>query len=154
MELPIEAKEHLDTVLSDFGLRATRQREYIYAVLLHQRDHPTADEVFIRAKDVMPTISLATVYNCLETLVDCNLIKRLNYGREPSRYCPNDGEHAHFLDEETGRVYDISMPIEFRSYVKKLVPEGFSINKVKLSFTGDAPRNLGTNNITGNSAES
>ena len=47
----------------------TKQRKVVYDVLLDEpRDHPTASEVFMRAKHQMPSISLATVYNCLETL--------------------------------------------------------------------------------------
>ena len=33
----------------------------------------------------MPTISMATVYNCLETLVTCGLVKQVNIEREPTR---------------------------------------------------------------------
>ena len=36
---------------------------------VEKRDHPTAEEVFIRAKRGMPEISMATVYNCLDALV-------------------------------------------------------------------------------------
>ena len=52
------------------GLRMTKQRKVVYGVLIDEkRDHPTASEVFTRAQNRMPSISLATVYNCLETLV-------------------------------------------------------------------------------------
>lgn len=81
---------HPQSVLSEkleqSGLRATRQRELIFGVLQEQRDHPTADEVFVRAKAEMPSISLATVYNCLETLAQCNLVKQVNFDRGPTRY--------------------------------------------------------------------
>lgn len=147
VSLPDKAKTHLDAALAQSGLRSTRQREQIYAVLLKRRDHPTADEVYARAKEVMPTISLATVYNCLETLVDCSLVKKLNYEREPSRFCPNDGEHAHFLDEANGRVYDILLPEDFQQMVSKILPEGFEAKKVKLTFTGYAPEDLDTNSL-------
>jgi len=147
VSLPEKAKTHLDAALAQSGLRSTRQREQIYAVLLKKRDHPTADEVYARAKEVMPTISLATVYNCLETLVDCSLIKKLNYEREPSRFCPNDGEHAHFLDEANGRVYDILLPEDFQRMVSQILPNGFEAKKVKLTFTGYAPKDLDTNSL-------
>ena len=48
------------------GLRMTRQRWEVYRLLMDQRDHPTANDVFMRIKDRLPNISLATVYNCLE----------------------------------------------------------------------------------------
>lgn len=139
METPDAPKQKLEESLSRHGLRTTRQREHVWTVLQGRRDHPTADEVYARAREVMPGISLATVYNCLETLVDCDLIKKLNYEREPSRFCPNDGDHAHFLDERSGRVFDIDLPPEFDALIKQVLPEGFKAKRVKLSFTGDAP---------------
>lgn len=147
MDLSNLHKQALDDALSVSGQRSTRQREHVYAVLLNQRDHPSADEVYARAKETMPSISLATVYNCLETLNDCGLIKKLNYEREPSRFCPNDGEHAHFLDEKSGRVYDIALPKDFAKVVDGVLPKGFEAHKVKLTFTGYAPVDLENNNV-------
>lgn len=142
MKINTTAKRELEEALLTNGLRATRQREHVYTVLLTQRDHPTADEVYARAKQGMPSISLATVYNCLETLVECDLVKKLNYEREPSRFCPNDGEHAHFLDEETGRVFDIDLPENFMREITNVLPQGFQAKKFKLSFTGYAPKKI------------
>src|ERR1017187_9554041 len=66
-------EQHLTEQLGATGLRLTPQRQQVYDVLLHKRDHPTAEEVFIRAKKTMPEISHATVYNCLDALVKCGL---------------------------------------------------------------------------------
>lgn len=140
MKLSDIDKRELEEALIQNGLRATRQREHIYGILLSERDHPTADEVYARSKNEMSSISLATVYNCLETLVECDLVKRLNYEREPSRFCPNDGEHAHFLDENSGRVFDIALTERFVKEVTSVLPNGFEAKKVKLSFTGYAPK--------------
>ena len=52
-----------EETISHNGHRLTPQRREVYEVLLAQRDHPTATEVFMRAKQRMPSISLATVYN-------------------------------------------------------------------------------------------
>jgi Fur family peroxide stress response transcriptional regulator len=96
-----------EETISHSGHRLTPQRREVYNVLLDQRDHPTATEVFLRAKQRIPGISLATVYNCLETLVDCGLAKQVNVEREATRYCPNLSEHGHFLCESCGIVSDI-----------------------------------------------
>src|SRR5476649_181970 len=113
MKLATPAKRALGTALAQTKQRSTRQREHVFAVLLDKRDHPTADEVFARARAAMPAISLATVYNCLETLVGCGLVRQVHVEREPSRYCPNLHEHAHFHDQRTGRVLDIAVPANF-----------------------------------------
>ena len=42
--------EHLSKQLSTSGFRFTPQRQHVYEVLIEERDHPTAEEVFIRAK--------------------------------------------------------------------------------------------------------
>ncbi|HTD88209.1 MAG TPA: transcriptional repressor, partial [Candidatus Binatia bacterium] len=60
------------------GFRPTSQRQHVYEVLAGQRDHPTAELVFMRAKKGMPEISMATVYNCLDTLVKTGLVREVN----------------------------------------------------------------------------
>ena len=89
------------------GLRMTRQRQEVYRILQQERNHPTANDVFMRVKDRLPNISLATVYNCLEALVQHGIIRQVNFERESSRYCPNLSEHGHFHDESTGVIHDV-----------------------------------------------
>jgi Fur family peroxide stress response transcriptional regulator len=98
-----------DETISLRGFRFTKQRRHVYDALMAQRDHPTAVEVFIRAKKEMPSISLATVYNCLETLTECGLVRHVNLDRAPSRYCPNLEEHGHFFCDGCGSVFDVPL---------------------------------------------
>ncbi|MDP0500433.1 MAG: transcriptional repressor [Verrucomicrobiota bacterium JB022] len=139
--IPALAKEALEAALAQQGLRNTRQREQVFSVLLLRRDHPTADEVYARCKELMPSISLATVYNCLETLVTCGLVRAVNYEREPTRYCPNLHEHAHFQDKSSGRVYDIDLPEDVMAQLKKILPAGFEADNVEIYFHGSLSRN-------------
>ena len=89
------------------GLRMTRQRQEVYRILMQERNHPTANDVFMRIREILPSVSLATVYNCLEALVQHGIIRQVNFDREPSRYCPNLDEHGHFHDESTGVIHDV-----------------------------------------------
>ncbi len=124
--------------LADSGLRSTPQREVVYNILLDKRDHPTADEVFARVKSELPTISLATVYNCLETLVQCDLVRSVNFERGPTRYCPNLRPHAHFHDEQTGKTHDIDLPAELIEKVNSVLPQGYDAKSVEIIFRGKA----------------
>jgi Fur family peroxide stress response transcriptional regulator len=135
---PNLASDSLTQRLADSGLRATPQREVVYSVLLRKRDHPTAEEVFARVKTELPTISLATVYNCLETLVKCELVRAVNFERSPTRYCPNLRPHAHFHDEQTGRTYDIDLPPAVLAEVNQVLPLGFDASSVEITFRGQA----------------
>lgn len=118
------------------GHRLTPQRREVYEVLLAGRDHPTATEVFIRAKGRMPTISLATVYNCLETLVGSGLVRQVNVEREATRYCPNLEEHGHFICERCGSVHDVPVAARKRPETAWLVPEGFTVTSFEATLRG------------------
>ncbi len=98
---PLEIPEEIN------GLRMTRQRQEVYRFLMGEANHPTANDIFMRIKEALPHISLATVYNCLEALVQHKIVRQVNFDREPSRYCPNLDEHGHFHDETTGRIHDV-----------------------------------------------
>ncbi|PTX90652.1 transcriptional repressor [Opitutus sp. ER46] len=127
----------LSQKLANSGLRSTPQRELVYSVLLERRDHPTADEVYARVRTEMPTISLATVYNCLEALVQCQVVRAVNFERAPTRYCPNLKPHAHFHDEKSGRAYDIDLPESLMGQLKAILPPGYAATSVDVIFRGE-----------------
>lgn len=97
----------MSELLAARGIRLTRQREEVLAILLQQRDHPTAADVYERAKRRMPSISLATVYNSLEALARSGLVKQVNLERAPTRFCANLTDHNHFFCERCGSIYDV-----------------------------------------------
>lgn len=138
-----ENVDALSQRLADSGLRSTPQREVVYNVLLKKRDHPTADEVHARVRAELPGISLATVYNCLETLVQCNLVRSVNFERGPTRFCPNLRPHAHFHDEQTGQTYDIDLPPTLLDHVKSVLPAGYNPSSVEIIFRGKADAKSG-----------
>lgn len=137
---PSHQPSNLAERLAHSGLRNTPQREVIYRALLQKRDHPTADEVYSRVRLELPSISLATVYNCLETLVQCDLVRQVNFERGPTRYCPNLHPHAHFHDEESGATHDIELPDELLAQIRALLPAGYSAKSVEITFHGQMPK--------------
>jgi len=118
------------------GLRMTRQRQEVYRTLMQQRNHPTANDVFMRVKDRLPNISLATVYNCLEALVQHGIIRQVNFERESSRYCPNLSEHGHFHDATTGVIHDIDFKPGTSLADFLNLPPGAIIDDVEITLRG------------------
>jgi Fe2+ or Zn2+ uptake regulation protein len=114
------------------GIRLTKQREEVFGLLLQKRDHPTATQVFLRAKKHMPSISLATIYNCLEALVDCGLVKQVNLDRAPTRYCANLLEHSHFYCDSCGAIADVETPFNGNWNL----PPGFIVAQAEVSLRG------------------
>jgi len=132
----IGAKSRLEIGLAGIGLRPTRQRTLVFEVLESHPDHPTAELIFARAREKMPTISLATVYNCLETLVDCALVRAVHHDRQPTRFCSNSCEHAHFHDKGAHSVFDVALAPEAMQYIRSLAPQDYVVDSVELNFIG------------------
>lgn len=118
------------------GLRMTRQRQEVYRTLMQERNHPTANDVFMRVKDRLPNISLATVYNCLEALVQHGIIRQVNFERESSRYCPNLSGHGHFHDQATGVIHDVDFKPGASLADLLNLPPGAVIEDVEITLRG------------------
>ena len=77
---PHPAAERVRAALEKAGSRYTQQRAAVYAYLEQVQSHPTAEEVYKAVQSRLPCISLATVYNALEALVEARLANKLTYG--------------------------------------------------------------------------
>ncbi len=128
----------LNERLAHSGLRLTPQRQQVHEVLREKMDHPTADQVFMRAKNKMPEISMATVYNFLDALVKCGLVRPVTPDRDATRYCPNMQDHSHFYCDECGSVYDILQTISPEEAHIKL-PRGFRLKLIETNLHGLCP---------------
>jgi Fur family peroxide stress response transcriptional regulator len=120
--------------LSTSGFRFTPQRQHVYDVLVEKRDHPTAEEVFIRAKRRMPEISMATVYNCLDALVQSGLARQVTVDRGAARFCPNMQEHCHFYCDTCDHVFDVDLPPDGSAAVP--LPKGFKATRFEIAIHG------------------
>ena len=121
--------------LGTSGFRFTPQRQRVYDVLMQKRDHPTADEVFVRAKKQMPEISHATVYNCLDALVECGLVRQVQLDRGATRFCPNMHEHRHFYCDKCENVFDVDLPAK----TQVTLPRGFKAKRFEIAIHGICP---------------
>ena len=129
----------LNERLAARGFRPTSQREHVYRVLMQERDHPTAEQVFMRAKKEMADISMATVYNCLDTLVKSELVREVNVDPGAMRYCPNMTDHSHFHCDACGGVFDINFVMDANCSGMAL-PKGFQASGYELSIHGACPK--------------
>lgn len=128
----------LNERLATSGFRFTPQRQHIYSVLMETRDHPTADQVFMRAKQGMGDISMATVYNCLDALVKSGVVRQVNLDRAAARYCPNMTEHCHFHCSDCGRIFDIDLS-DKPSVPEARLPRGFKPDQIDIAMRGHCP---------------
>ncbi|MBM3214843.1 transcriptional repressor [Candidatus Poribacteria bacterium] len=103
MERPIEER------LRRAGYRVTRQRTAVYEYLISTKSHPTVEQVHDAVRERFPHISLATVYNAVDSLVDVGLVRRINRAASSARYDGDVGDHAHFRCVVCDQLRDVSM---------------------------------------------
>ncbi|MYZ50285.1 Fur family transcriptional regulator [Propylenella binzhouense] len=101
---------YLEQALRADGVRITRQRTALLKVLAEAKDHPDANELHSRAREIDPTMSLATVYRTLTALEQQGLVHRHVFEGASARFEIADARHHdHIIDIDKGEI------IEFRS---------------------------------------
>ena len=89
------------------GIQPTPQRIAVMQFILASRTHPSADDVYSNVRRTCPTVSRATVYNTLNLLAEKGVIKTQILREGGLVFDANAERHHHFIDEETGRIYDV-----------------------------------------------
>lgn len=76
------------------GYKLTSQREVILEALL-DREHLSAEEIYLKVKSENSSIGLATVYRTLDLLSELNIINKIAFQDGISRYDLNNNQQAH-----------------------------------------------------------
>jgi Fur family transcriptional regulator, peroxide stress response regulator len=121
----------------ELGLKLTPQRLSILSCLEGNRDHPTAEEIYRRVSKKFPTMSLATVYNTLETLRQQGRLAAITIDPEKRHFDPNLEKHHHLICSECKRITDIH--VDFDLNVPKEAMQGFQITGSHVEFHGICP---------------
>ena len=90
--------------------KLTPQRGAVLQVILAREDHPTANEIFEAARQRLPTISYATVYNSLRYLKEAGLVHEIKFGDSASRYDRETDRHDHAICNSCGKLVDFDLP--------------------------------------------
>jgi Fe2+ or Zn2+ uptake regulation protein len=90
-------------------LGLTKQREVVLQVIGNAMEHLTANEVFDRARQLLPGISFATVYNSLRYLKEAGHIAEINFGSGATRFDRITSRHDHAICTRCGKLVDIEL---------------------------------------------
>lgn len=109
MGLPHTQSLKMEASLRKAGIRITAQRIAILAVLSETSDHPDAEELLRRTKEIEPSVSLATVYRNLSVLEQAGVIQRHAFDGSGARFETTwQDHHDHIVDIDTGHVIEFS----------------------------------------------
>ena len=121
------------------NLGLTRQREVVLQVIRDADEHLTANEVFDYAKQLLPTISFATVYNSLRYLKETNLIAEKSFDSGASRFDAMTSRHDHAVCTNCGKLVDmeIELPREIVNFATEF--SKFKLESIELTLRGLCP---------------
>ena len=112
----------------------TPQRQLLFTLLVDDTTHPTADGLYARASDVMPGISLRTVYSTLTDLVEMGELSAVTVGSGATRFDPNVDDHHHGVCELCSAVVDLY--VESSQPLSIDAADGFTPRTASIVFHG------------------
>jgi len=121
-------------ILRRHGIQATPQRIAVAGYVLAAKTHPSADEVWGHVRRRCPTLSRATVYNTLNLFVDQGLLRTQVLKEGTVVFDPRVAAHHHFIDVDTGRIYDVPWEALRVSGAKAL--RGFDVREYQVIMRG------------------
>lgn len=117
----------------------TKQREAVLRVIREADEHLTAVKVFDDARQLLPGISFATVYNSLRYLKEKGLISEVRFGNDAVRYDHKLARHDHALCNNCGKLVDLELSIPAQLIEEASMLSKFNAESIEVVLRGLCP---------------
>lgn len=123
-------------------MNKSKQREAILEVLRSTTSHPTAEWVYEKTREIIPNISLGTVYRNLAQLEKNAEIIKVPGIFEKDRYDGNPVRHTHFICKSCRAVIDVEIKADMSVLLEPI--EGMEVHDYSIVLSGICDKCLAT----------
>jgi Fur family peroxide stress response transcriptional regulator len=130
-----KSKDAILRELKKAGYRMTKHRRTIIDFIAERQDHPSVRQIYNKIKINDPGISLATVYNTLNLLVELKLLKEIDFEESDNRYDTNLAPHLNLVCTICGSIIDFEYDIPVTPDVVQ-AKKGFVTKEYRMEYRG------------------